>query len=176
MPVNNVKVRYFFAFLFGFTIAIFGVFIYSDFMYRGLRLEEDIFPNFVSGSFNVFWAGIYHLVGSGFQANLFSEFSLSNIQTMTLSAIIFGETVWPTILAWSSAGLVMGAMIKGGKRGFFGALLLFIGICIIYFVAAMFAGSNIAGLNFLTTLGELLTGFVCISISSLIGGFWSGPH
>ena len=176
MPINNIKIRYFFAFLFGFLIAIFGVFIFSDFQYRGLRLGDDIFPDIVSGSFNVFWAGIYQLVGSGFSANLFSEFSLSNIQNMTFWAILFGETVWPAIVAWFTAGFVVGVIIKGGKHGFYGALLLYIGICVIYFVATVFAGSNIAGNNILITLGEMLTGFICICLSGLFGGLMSGPH
>ncbi|MHA1673064.1 MAG: hypothetical protein ACTSYI_05500 [Promethearchaeota archaeon] len=176
MPINNTKFRYFLAFLFGFIIAIFGVFVFSDFQYRGLRLEDDIFPSFVSGSFGVVWAGIYQLVGSGFSANLFAEFSLSNIQNMTLTGVIFGETLWPAILTWFTTGFVMGVLIKGGKRGFTGAFILFIGILVIYFIAAMFAGSNIAGGSILTTLGELLTGLICICLSGLLGGFLSGPH
>ncbi len=176
MPINNTKFRYVIAFLFGFIIAVLGVFVFSDFQYRGIRLEDDIFPSFVSGTFNVVWAGIYQLVGSGFSANLFTEFSLSNIQNMTLAGVIFGETLWPAILTWFSAGFVMGVIIKGGKRGFTGAFILFIGICVIYFVAAVFAGSNIAGSNILITLGELLTGLICICLSGLFGGFLSGPH
>lgn len=176
MPINNIKLRYIVAMLIGLLLAIFGVFLFSDFEYRGIRLVDDIFPSFQAGSFNTFWAGIYQLVGSGFSANIFAEFSLTNIQAETLFGVIFGETFWGAFIAWFTTGFVVGVVVKGGKHGLIAGLLLFLGICIIYFIAAMFAGSNIGGGNFLATIGEILTGLGTIILSSWFGGFLSGPH
>jgi hypothetical protein len=176
MPLMNLKIRYFLAFLVGFIFAIFGVFIFSDFLFRGMRLEDEIFPSIISGDFNTFWAGIYQLVGSGFSADLFSLFSIANIQTSSFFGILFSETVWATILTWWTVGFFMGVVIKGVKQSLLSALILFAGLGVIYFVAAMFAGANVAGSNILITLGQLTMGLVCIIPASIIGGILGGIH
>ncbi|MCF2141287.1 MAG: hypothetical protein K9W44_14610 [Candidatus Lokiarchaeota archaeon] len=176
MPINNIKIRYTIAILWSLVLAIFGVFIYSNFVYRGMRLQNDIFPNFTAGSFNKFTTGLYLLVGSGFSADLFNLFSLQNLQTYGFFGILFGETLWPAILTWGSIGIIIGMFIKGIKYSVITALIFYSGICVIYFVIALLAGVNLAGGNFLATLGELLTGFIFIFLSSILAGFINGPH
>ncbi|MHA1776995.1 MAG: hypothetical protein DRO88_03860 [Promethearchaeia archaeon] len=176
MPIYNLKVRYIIAIIWSLGLSIFGVFIFSNFVYRGVRLDRDIFPHFTAGTFIDFVTGLYLLVGSGFSSNLFSLFSISNLQSVGFFGILFGQTLWPTILTWFSVGLIIGIFVKGIKHSLITALLVYVGLIILYFLVAMFAGVNLAGGNIFTTLSELLTSLIILIPATILSGFINGPH
>lgn len=176
MPIYNLKVRYTLAVIWALGLSIFGVFIFSNFTFRGISLTQDVFPHFSAGNFIEFVTGLYLLVGSGFSADLFSLFSGSSLQSVGFFGVLFGDTLWPTILTWFSVGLIIGMLVKGVKHSLITALLVFAGHLVLYFVVAMFAGVNLAGGNILATLGEILTGLLILIPSSILSGVINGPH
>ena len=166
------KIRMIIGIILGFLFAIFGVFIFNGFEYRGLSLTDHIFV--LLGATDTFWSGIYQLIGSGLMVDWFSEFSLANIAQYSFGGILFGATVWPVILTWVMSGFIVGIMLEGWKRGLFGALIVFVGVFLLWFVFGMFAGADLATLfqyNLLITLGELFTTIICLLPGGLIGGY-----
>jgi hypothetical protein len=166
------KIRMIFGIILGFLFAIFGVFIFNGFEYRGLSLSDHIFV--LIGATDTFWSGLYKLIGSGLMVNWFSEFSLENIALHSFGGILFGEYVWPVILTWFMAGFIEGIMLTGWKRGLIGAAIIFAGVFLLWFVIGMFAGADLATLfqyNILITLGELVTTLICLIPGGLIGGY-----
>ena len=178
MQIQQKHIRVILAIIFSLFISLFGVFIFSDFIYRGLTIGDDIGPLIQSGVFNTFFQGLYFLIGSGFQANWFHEFSSENIQLLTFSGVLFGETIWPAILTWFTAGLIGGILVKGVKRGLFYSLILFGSIFLLWLITGMFAGEDFNSMfmtNIVNTLGELFTVFVFLNLGGLLGGLISGP-
>jgi hypothetical protein len=161
----------------GLLIVIFGVFMFSNFIYRGLTLEANIFPLFES--LNTISDGIYALLGTAYTVNIIDEFSAAALAQSSLTTIFFGSSVWPEFLAWCTAGLLVSIFAKGFKRGIYSALVLYGFVFLFYIVFAFFAGADI-GAQFVSniglTLGKLFSAFVFLLPGALIGGIVSGPY
>ncbi|UYP47948.1 hypothetical protein NEF87_004233 [Candidatus Lokiarchaeum ossiferum] len=178
MQFQQKYVRVLGAVLFALFFSLFGVFIFSDFIYRGISIGGDIVPLLQSGSFNTFFQGLYMLFGSGFQADWFGEFSQNNIQESSLGFILFGETIWPAILTWFTVGILSGTIIKGVKRGLIFSLIWFASIFIIWAIIGMFAGADFSSMfirNLGNTMGSLFTIFIFLIFGGVLGGLISGP-
>lgn len=178
MQFQQKHVRVLSAILFSLFFSLFGVFIFSDFLYRGISIGDDVVPLLQSGSFNTFFKGLYILFGSGFQADWFGEFSPENIQNSTLGLILFGETIWPAIITWMTVGFVSGTIIKGVKRGLIFSLIWFGSIFILWAIIGMFAGADFSSMfltNFGSTMSSLFTIFIFLVFGGVIGGLISGP-
>ncbi len=179
MHIREKFVRRTFTVLIGLFIAWFGVFIFSDFLYRGNSLQDSIFPLIGSGSFNGFWNGIYQLCSSGFACDWFSEFSSSNLQLYSFGGILFGETVWAAVLTWFTTGFLVGIIIKGFKKGLIWSAILLGLVVFFWLLTAILAQVDISTIlmaNILNTLGELFTVVIFILPGGILGGLLSGPE
>ncbi len=178
MQLQQKHVRVILAVICGIFISLFGVFIFSDFLYRGISIGDDVVPLLKTGSLTQFFQGLYVLIGSGFQANWFQEFSTANIQDQTFGGVLFGETIWPAILTWLFAGMISGVLIKGVKRGIIFSLILFGSLFLLWLITGMFAGADFNSMfltNTVNTLGELFTVFIFLNVGGVLGGLISGP-
>ena len=164
----------------GFLMAIFGVYIFSNFQYRGQNFSDDIISLITMHGLNNFWDGLYQLLGSGFLADWFFEFSASNIAASSVLAIFFGETIWPAILTWLSSGLIIGVTLKRFRKTLIWSSITFGILFVLWIITGLLAGADIAAIftsNIVHTLGELFTailfllfglllllGFVCLAL------------
>ncbi len=167
------------SFIVGFILACFGVFFFSDFQYRGLSLGNDVSPLISGGTFNKFMQGIWTLLGSGFLADWFVEFSANNIANSSVGAIFFGETIWPALVTWFMAGFLIGVIVKGVKRGLILSLIIFIAVFFLWLITGIFAGADITAIfitNITNTLSELFTVLISLIPGGIIGGLISGPY
>lgn len=174
--VSLAKLRAPLGILAGFTIVIFGVFMFSAFKYRGLTLEYHIFP--LLAQLNTFSDGVYQLISSPFTVSLFAELSPENIAQSSFSAILFGESVWPIIATWFAGGLTTGFIVKGAKRGLLSGAILFLLITVLWIIFGFFAGADLGTMflsNIELTLGEIVTGIIFLLPTAFFGGIISGP-
>ena len=118
MEIDNQKIRNVVAIILGIFMACFGVYFFSDFLYRGQTLQDNIFPLLGAGDFNTFWDGFYQLLGSGLLADWFGEFSAENIAASSVFSIFLGETIWPAVLTWFITGFLIGVIVQGFRRGY----------------------------------------------------------
>ncbi len=176
MEIAKRKIRIVVAIIGGIMIAIFGVFLFSDFQYRGQTLKDNIFPLF-SGDFNTFWDGFYQLVGSGLLADWFGEFSAEKIALSSVFTIFFGETIWPAVLTWFFMGFFIGATIHGYRRGYaMNAIVLGI-IVLLWVIGGLFAGADMEAIliqHITTTLSEIFTAVVFSMLGTSFGNLASG--
>lgn len=179
MEIKKNHLRIVSSFIVGFIFACFGVFFFSDFQYRGLTIRNNIFSSISAGSFPSFMYGIWVLLGSGFMADWFVEFSADNVANSSVSAIFFGETIWPALVTWFIAGFLIGVIIKGFKRGLIASLILFLSVFFLWLITGIFSGADIAAIfiaNILNTLSKLFTVLIALIPGGLIGGLISGPY
>jgi hypothetical protein len=164
-------IRSLFGYLFGIFISIFGVFLFSGFVYRGLSLRIHIIPLFQS--IDTVWSGIYQIVSSGFMVNFFGEFSASNIAASSFWTILFGPYVWPTLISWFMAGFFIGVFFTGIKRSISRALVVYFFVILLWVVFGIFASADLTAIfqdNIRITLGELFTGLISILPGALLAG------
>ena len=179
MEIKKNHLRIVSSFIVGFIFACFGVFFFSDFQYRALTLGNNVFPLISGGTFTSFMQGIWVLIGSGFMADWFVEFSAANIANSSVSAIFFGETIWPALVTWFMAGFFIGAIVKGFKRGLIVSLIFFLSVFFLWLITGIFAGVDIAPIfitNILNTLSEFFTVLIALIPGGIIGGLVSGPN
>lgn len=179
MQLKKNHLRIISAFIVGFFFACFGVFLFSDFQYRGLTLRNNVLPLITGGTLNSFMQGIWVLLGSGFIANWFLEFSLTNIANSSVSAIFWGETIWPAICTWFLAGFFIGVIIKGMKRGILLSISIVLTVFLFWVISGIFAGADITAIfitNIGNTLSELFTVFISLIPGGILGGLISGPY
>jgi hypothetical protein len=160
----------------GMALGMFGVFLFSNFTYRGINLEENVLH--VIASPGGWFIGWYQLLSSGLSVNFFGVFSAGNLQVLGLWGIISGPYVWPVVATWLSAGFVAGVVIKGVKRGLYAAFGTYVAVGLLWFVTGMLAGADLAqmwGPSLLSTLNILLTGLIFVLVGGVVGGFFSGP-
>ena len=178
MEIDKQKMRISIAILLGIILACFGVFIFSDFQYRGQTLEDHIFPLLFSGDFNIFWDGFYQLVGSGLLADWFGEFTSDNIATSSFFTIFFGETIWPAVLTWFFTGFLICVIVHGNRRGYTITATVLGIIMLLWIIGGLFAGADMKAILFhhvTTTLSELFTVIVFSALGATIGNLASGP-
>jgi len=157
----------------GLFFACFGVFLFSNFQYRGLTIKDNVFPSIFGGTFTSFMYGIWVLLGSGFMADWFLEFSTANIGNSSVSAILIGETILPALLTWFIAGFSIGIIVKGFKRGLFLSLIIFLSVFFLWLITGIFAGADITAIfitNITNTLSEMFTVLISLIPGSIIGG------
>ena len=163
----------------GFLMAIFGVYIFSNFQYRGQNFSDDIISLITMHGLNNFWDGLYQLLGSGFLADWFFEFSASNIAASSVLAIFFGETIWPAILTWLSSGLIIGVTLKRFRKTLIWSSITFGILFVLWIITGLLAGADIAAIftsNIVHTLGELFTAILFLLFGAIIGSFIGRLH
>ena len=178
MAIAKKKIRIVIAILGGILIAIFGVFLFSDFQYRGQTLKDNIFPLF-SGDFNTFWDGLYQLIGSGFLADWFGEFSAQNIAASSIFTIFLGETIWPAVLTWFFTGFFISVTVHGFRRGIGMTAIVLAIVLLLWIIAGLFAGADMEAIliqNVTTTLSELFTAVVFSMVGATFGSLISGSN
>lgn len=169
--MGGAAIRSLFGYLIGFFFAMFGVFIFNGFIYRGLSLQQHILPLF--HSIDTIWSGVYQIVGSGFMANVFDEFTVENMTQETFWTIFFGPTIWPAFLAWFMAGLFVGILFTGIKRAISRSLIVFIFVILFWIVFGLFASADLTAIfqqNIWVTLGEFFTALLFILPGGILGG------
>jgi len=179
MQIKKNSLRIVLSFIVGFILACFGVFFFSDFQYRGLTLGNDVSLLLSEGTFNKFMQGISTLLSSGFLADWFREFSSINIANSSISAIFFGETIWPALVTWFIVGFSIGVIVKGFKRGLILSLIIFLAVFFSYIITGIFAGTDITAIfitNITNTLGHLFTALISLIPGGIVGGLISGPY
>lgn len=174
--MNDKRIRIIFALLLGFLLASFGVFLYSDFQYKGKHLVSYVFAFFSHGTFRDVSNGFYELIGSGLQVNLFAEFSSSALSQTSFGAILFGEVVFPVILTWISVGFLIGCMMKGLKYSYIINGILLAIILVLWLIAGIFAGDDIASIFSIVTLSKFFTASLFLALGALFGGLIGGPN
>jgi len=179
MQIKKNHIRIVFAFLSGFIFACFGVFLFSDFQYRALSLQNNVFPLISGGTFNSFMQGVWTLLGSGFMADWFTEFSAVNIANSSIGSIFWGETIWPALCTWFMAGFFIGVIVKGFKRGLTLSLIILLSVFFLWVITGIFAGADITAIfitHITNTLSELFTVLIAIIPGGILGGLVSGPY
>ena len=179
MAIKKNHIRIVSSFFVGIFFACFGVFFFSDFQYRALTITNNVSPLISGGSFNSFMQGIWVLLGSGFMADWFLEFSAVNIAASSFGAILFGETIWPALVTWFMAGFFIGVIVKGLKRGLVISLIIFLSIFFLWLITGIFAGADITAIfitNILNTLSEIFTVLISLIPGAIVGGLLSGPY
>lgn len=160
----------------GLFIILYGVFLFSNFIYRGLTLAANIIP--LMDNLNTISDGIYAMLSAAYTINIIDEFSATALSQTSASAIFFGPSVWPEFLTWCIAGLMVSIFAKGLKRGLYSALFLYGFVFLLYIVFAFFAGADI-GAQFVSniglTFGKLFTAFIFLIPGAILGGMVSGP-
>lgn len=167
------------ALLLGLFFAGFGVFIFSDWRYRGMSIHEHVWPMFQEGTFSGWADGIFILLGMGFSLNWFQEFSAAAIAASSVGTILTSESVWPVVCTWVFCGFIIGAISRGTKRGLKMGIICFLMCLILWMIFGFFAGADMTTIMFSsikTTLGKVFTVFAFLLVSGTIGGFTSGGN
>ena len=173
MQVKKNHIQIVLSVIVGLFFACFGVFLFSNFQYRGLTIKDNVYPSISGGTFNSFMYGIWFLLGSGFMADWFLEFSAANIANSSISAILFGETILPAFLTWFTAGFSIGVIVKGFKRGLSVSMVIFLSVFFLWLITGIFAGADITAIfitNITNTLSEIFTVLISLIPGSIIGG------
>ncbi|MHA1819632.1 MAG: hypothetical protein ACTSU2_02980 [Promethearchaeota archaeon] len=148
-------------FLVGLILGILGVFIYSNFKYMGISIDDIFRDNSVS-------TGLYELFWMSFRFNFLNLFNHEYIaKELDFSLLL------PPLLGWLTAGFVSGIIVAGVKRGILnGFLIVFINL-IMWLIFAIIAGANLTFVfffNLYETGGGLLTGFIASILGGVLGG------
>ena len=170
------KKRYVVALIVGILLSGFGVFLFSNFQYRGLILQEHIFPLFSSPDH--YADGMYQLLGSGLYVDWFTEFSVESINNSSIREIARDPAVWPVLVSWISTGILTGSIVKGAKRGLKFGMILILTVFLSWVVSGFFANADVTAIftnNIETTLGNFFTALIFLLLGSVIGGAISGP-
>ncbi|QEE15982.2 hypothetical protein DSAG12_01810 [Promethearchaeum syntrophicum] len=173
MQVKKNHIQIVLSVIIGLIFACFGVFLFSNFQYRGLTIKDNVYPSISAGNFNSFMYGIWVLLGSGFMADWFLEFSAANIANSSIGAILFGDTILPAILTWFTVGFSISIIVKGFKRGLIVSLIIFLSVFFLWLITGIFAGADITAIfitNILNTLSEIFTILISLIPGSVIGG------
>jgi hypothetical protein len=169
------KLRIPISILCGIVLILFGVFIFSNFIYSGLTLQNNIFP--LLQNVNTFADGVYELLSVSFTINAFQTFAQSS-SASALMTILMSPTVWPLFLTWTTTGFLVGVIAKGFKRSFFTALGLFAIILLLLLIFGLM-GANV-GEAFTTaianTLGQIVSAAIVFIPLTIVGGAISGPY
>jgi hypothetical protein len=176
--MNEQKIRKGIAIPCGLLLAIFGVFLFSDFQYRGLILSSNVFDLMTGGNFRDFSSGLHTLFGSGFLTNMFVVFS-EEMETIGFFGVVFGEKLWPVILTYFSTGFMVGVLVKGVKQSLMINGILFLIIFSLWFILGLFAGTDIGAIfsnSILNTLGIFATTLIFLFIGALFGGLIGGRN
>ena len=173
MQVKKNHIQIVLSVIVGLIFACFGVFIFSNFQYRGLTIKDNVSPSLSGGNFTSFMYGIWVLLGSGFMADWFLEFSAANIANSSIGAILLGETILPALITWFTVGFSIGIIVKGFKRGLIVSLIIFLSVFFLWLITGIFAGADITAIfitNIFNTLSQIFTVLISLIPGSLIAG------
>jgi hypothetical protein len=170
-----VATRAILGFFTGFTIGLFGVFIFSNSVYMGISIVE-IFGRITSSITDIskFSAGFYELFFFSFYFDFFSLFNPETYATINLM-----ETLFPPLMGWLFAGLISGAIIKGIKRSVMNSVLIVVVMVVLLLCLAIISGANLTfvfALNIISTLGGIMTALISLLIGGIIGSSLSGKY
>lgn len=170
-----VATRAILGFFTGFTIGLFGVFIFSNSVYMGISIIE-IFGRIASSITDIskFSSAFYELFFFSFYFDFFSLFNPETFATVNLM-----ETLFPPLMGWLFAGLISGAIIKGIKRSVMNSVLIVVVMVVLLLCLAIISGANLTfvfALNVVETLGGILTAFLALLMGGIIGGALSGKY
>lgn len=170
-----VATRAILGFLTGFTIGLFGVFIFSNSTYMGISIIE-IFGRIASSITDIskFSAGLYELFFFSFYFDFFSLF-----KPETFTSVNLMEALYPPLMGWLFAGLISGAIIKGIKRSVINSMLIVVVTVLLLLCLAIISGANLTfvfAINIVETLGGILTALFALIIGGIIGGALSGKY
>ena len=170
-----VATRAILGFFTGFTIGLFGVFIFSNSTYMGISIIE-IFGRIGSSITDIskFSAGFYELFFFSFYFNFFSLFNPETFVTVNLM-----ETLYPPFMGWLFAGLISGAIIKGIKRSVMNSVLIVVVMVVLLLCLAIISGANLTfvfAINIFSTLGGIMTALISLIIGGIIGSSLSGKY
>ena len=163
--------------LFGLALILFGVFIFSNFIYMGFTLQHNIFP--LMATLDGFADGFYELFSVSFTINLFQALTPAGGDINAWLLVILSSSVWPFIMTWTASGFLVGTIVKGLKRSLFTSSVLFGIVLLLLLVFGFFAGANIGEelINaILSTLGKILSALILFIPLACIGGAISGPE
>jgi hypothetical protein len=159
--------RFIIGFIYGTFLGLFGVFLFSNFIYAGISISEVFSSTNISAS-------LYQFFWLSFRFNLFDLFDPA-----VLSSINLLETFYPAFMGWFSAGLVAGIIVKGVKRSIINALLMVVFNVILWLSFAMISGANLTFVfftNLYETGGGILLGLGSAILGGSIGGLLSGRY
>ena len=157
--------RLFIGYIFGLFLALFGVFIFSDFNYLGVSM----FTMF--GSMDSFSA-LFLFFWIPFRANFFEL-----IFSGSIDLTIFLQTFFPVIMSWFSAGIISGTITRGAKRSVISSFLIALTVFVLWLSMAIISGANMTFLFLLSyyeTYGGILTALIFMLLGGMIGGLLSG--
>jgi hypothetical protein len=165
-----VSGRFALGFLYGMILGLFGVFLFSNFNYAGVSLQEIIYR-----IFNLdFATGVYEFIWFSFHFNVFQLFD-----PVALESINLIESFLPPFLGWFSAGLVAGTIVKGVKRSVLNSFIMVVTDVVLWLCFAVVCGANLTFVfvyNLYETGGGILTGMIASIIGGIIGGAISGKY
>ena len=86
----------------------------------------------------------------------------------------------PPLLAWIFVGYITGTIAKGIKNGFLAAILVVVIIILCWILISVIAGEDLMSLfqgkQLILTIGGIIGAFLGASLSSVLGGYISGPE
>jgi len=167
------KITTFFGFLFGITIAIFGVFFFNfaNFLTYDGRTLVDLFIEIKENTF----VGLYEFSWIGFRFNLFNFFYV--MPFIENKGLFILEAFLPVFLTWFSSGLIIGLFSVGAKRGILFSFIVISLLVILWLCFAVISGANITFVfigNIFETGGGILTALLSVLIGGAIGGAITG--
>ena len=170
-----VATRAILGFFTGFTIGLFGVFIFSNSVYMGISIVE-IFGRIASSITDIskFSAGFYELFFFSFYFDFFSLFNPETFASVNLM-----EALYPPLMGWMFAGLISGAIIKGIKRSVINSVLIIVVMVLLLLCLSIISGANLTfvfALNIVETLGGIFTALFALLMGGIIGGALSGKY
>ena len=119
-----------------------------------------------------FLRGLAMLLGTNFSFDFISFLFRGNWDVIKFLA--------PALLAWLFVGYITGTIAKGTRNGFISGVLVWVIVLLIWILLSIVAGEDLMaffqGNRLFITLGGILGSFIGVSISSVIGGFISGPE
>lgn len=164
-------------FLCGWILGLFGVFIFSNFVYMGISMIEvfgRIGNGFILGDISKTTAGFYEFFFFSFYFNFFTLFNLE-----ILVSINFIDVIFPPAMGWFFAGLISGTIIKGIKRSTINSLIIVIVTIVLWLCLAIISGANLTfvfALNIVETFGGIVTVLISSISGGIIGGALSGKY
>ena len=143
--------------------------------------------SFVSVALFTRWESLYQLE-SIFKSNflrgiamlLGTNFSFNIIAFVTKGNWAITYFLAPALLAWIFVGYIIGTIAKGSRNGFISGTLAWVIVLLIWILVSIVAGEDLMaffqGNQLFMTIGGISGSFIGVSVSSVLGGFISGPE